>query len=38
MSATPLRRVRVTVNGKTYTVEVGDLNATPLMVSVNGQP
>ena len=38
MSALPLRRVRVTVNGRAYTVEVGDLNAVPLVVTVNGQP
>ena len=36
MSATPLRRVRVTVTGKTYTVVLGALNANPSMVSVNG--
>jgi biotin carboxyl carrier protein len=38
MSANPKRRVRVTVNGRSYTVEVGDLNAVPLVVTVNGQP
>lgn len=38
MSANPKRRVRVTVNGRAYTVEVGDLNAVPLVVTVNGQP
>lgn len=38
MSAARPHRVRVTVNGHAYVVEVGDLNVSPLMVSVNGQP
>jgi len=32
------RRVKVTVNGKPYSVEVGDLTNTPINVLVNGQP
>ncbi len=32
------RRVKVTVNGKSYTVEVGDLNSSPIKVLVNGRP
>lgn len=32
------RRVKVTVNGKPYVVEVGDLTASPITVHVNGRP
>ncbi len=32
------RRVKITVNGKAYLVEVGDLEKTPISVNVNGQP
>ena len=38
MSATPRRSLTVTVNGKAYVVEVGDLSQSPLTVIVNGQP
>lgn len=38
MNATPKRRLKVTVNGKPYLVEVGDLFASPITVKVNGQP
>jgi len=38
MSSTSNRRVKVTVNGKAYLVEVGDLFASPIIVKVNGQP
>lgn len=38
MSSAPRRRVKVTVNGKPYLVEVGDLTASPITVSVNGRP
>jgi biotin carboxyl carrier protein len=38
MSPTSRRRVKVTVNGKPYLVEVGDLTASPITVSVNGRP
>jgi biotin carboxyl carrier protein len=38
MSSKPRRRVKVTVNGKPYLVEVGDLRASPITVSVNGRP
>jgi len=38
MSPIPRRRVKVTVNGKAYLVEVGDLSASPVTVSVNGRP
>ena len=38
MSLPPKRKLNVTVNGKTYTVEVGDMYASPIHVSVNGQP
>jgi biotin carboxyl carrier protein len=31
------RRVRVTVNGKPYLVEVGDMKSSPITVSVNGR-
>jgi len=32
-----MQRVRVTVNGNTYLVEVGDLSASPVTVIVNGR-
>ncbi len=32
------RRVKITVNGKAFLVEVGDLNKSPISVTVNGQP
>ncbi len=32
------RRVKVTVNGKPFLVEVDDLSASPMTVKVNGQP
>ena len=32
------RRIKVTVNGKPYRVEVGDMTRTPIAVSVNGRP
>ncbi|HEY84508.1 MAG TPA: acetyl-CoA carboxylase biotin carboxyl carrier protein subunit [Chloroflexi bacterium] len=32
------RRLRVSVNGKPYIVEVGDLNTFPTTVNVNGKP
>lgn len=38
MPSTPTRRVKVTVNGKAYVVEVGDLAASPTTVIVNGRP
>ncbi|RME51282.1 MAG: biotin/lipoyl-binding protein [Caldilineae bacterium] len=38
MHAPTKRRVKVTVNGKPYRVEVGDLTRTPITVSVNGRP
>ncbi len=38
MQASGNRRVKVTVNGKPYFVEVGDLNKSPISVNVNGQP
>lgn len=38
MSPNLARRVTVTVNGKAYTVEVSDLDASPLIVTVNGRP
>jgi biotin carboxyl carrier protein len=38
MSSKPRRRLKVTVNGKPYLVEVGDLTASPITVSVNGRP
>jgi biotin carboxyl carrier protein len=38
MSSNPKRRLKVTVNGKPYLVEVGDLTASPITVSVNGRP
>lgn len=31
------RRVKVTVNGKPYLVEVGDMESSPITVSVNGR-
>ena len=31
------KKVEITINGKTYTVEVGDLSASPVQVVVNGQ-
>ncbi len=33
----PRRRLKVTVNGRTYWVEAGDLNARPLVVVVDGR-
>jgi biotin carboxyl carrier protein len=36
MSAHPPRHVKVIVNGNAYDVEVGDLSATPMTVTVNG--
>ncbi len=38
MSSTSRRRLKVIVNGKPYTVEVGDLTASPITVNVNGRP
>jgi biotin carboxyl carrier protein len=38
MSATSGRRIQVTVNGRAYVVEVGDMSASPIRVSVNGHP
>ena len=38
MSSSSRRRLRVTVNGKPYLVEVGDLTGSPITVSVNGRP
>ncbi len=38
MPSTPTRRVKVTVNGKAYVVEVGDMSASPTAVTVNGRP
>jgi biotin carboxyl carrier protein len=38
MSTSHRRRLKVTVNGKPYLVEVGDLTASPITVSVNGRP
>jgi len=38
MTPTPRKRVKVTVNGKPYVVEVGELASSPLTVTVNGQP
>lgn len=38
MQPTVNRRVKLTVNGKAYVVEVGDLEKTPISVNVNGQP
>jgi biotin carboxyl carrier protein len=38
MSPDSRRRVKLTVNGKTYLVEVGDLAASPISVTVNGRP
>ena len=38
MTTTFRRRLKVLVNGKPYTVEVGDLRASPITVSVNGRP
>jgi len=32
------RKLKLTVNSKTYTVEVGSLVESPVMVTVNGQP
>jgi biotin carboxyl carrier protein len=37
MSLTSNRTLNVTVNGKTYRVEVGDLYTSPIVVKVNGQ-
>jgi glutaconyl-CoA/methylmalonyl-CoA decarboxylase subunit gamma len=33
-----MRSIKINVNGKPYTVEVGDLTASPVTVTVNGQP
>lgn len=38
MSPTSIRKVKLTVNGKPYLVEVGDLGTSPITVSVNGRP
>ncbi len=38
MNSTPKRRLKVTVNGKPYVVEVGELMASPITVTVNGRP
>jgi biotin carboxyl carrier protein len=38
MNSTSKRKIKVTVNGKAYTVEVGSLSESPLTVNVNGQP
>lgn len=38
MSPTSRRSIEVTVNGKPYLVEVGDLTTSPITVSVNGHP
>ncbi len=38
MSPTSRRKVKVTVNGKSYLVEVGDLSTSPITVTVNGRP
>lgn len=38
MSPYSKRRVKVTVNGKPYLVEVGNLAASPITVTVNGRP
>lgn len=38
MSATSGRGMKVTVNGRAYVVEVGDMSASPITVSVNGHP
>jgi biotin carboxyl carrier protein len=32
------RRIEVTVNGKSYLIEVGDLYASPIRVTVDGRP
>jgi biotin carboxyl carrier protein len=37
MSQTSNRTLNVTVNGKPYRVEVGDLHTSPIVVKVNGQ-
>jgi biotin carboxyl carrier protein len=38
MSPYSKRKVKVTVNGKPYLVEVGNLGASPITVTVNGRP
>ena len=38
MIPTSTRKVNVIVNDKTYLVEVGDLTASPITVTVNGRP
>ena len=38
MSPDSRRRVKVTVNGKRYLIEVGDLTVSPISVTVNGRP
>jgi len=38
MSPTSRRRLKVSVDGKPYLVEVGDLSTSPVTVSVNGRP
>jgi biotin carboxyl carrier protein len=38
MSPTSTRKVNVIVNDKSYLVEVGDLTASPITVTVNGRP
>jgi biotin carboxyl carrier protein len=37
MNSNPRRRVKVSVNGKPYVVEVGDLADSPITVTVNGR-
>lgn len=32
------RRVKITINGNTYLVEVDDMDTSPITVTVNGQP
>ena len=38
MNSTLKRKLKLTVNGKAYTVEVGSLAESPINVTVNGQP
>jgi biotin carboxyl carrier protein len=38
MNSTSKRKLKVTVNGKPYVVEVGSLAESPIHVTVNGQP
>ena len=37
MNSTSNRKLKVTVNGKSYMVEVGSLHTSPIRVTVNGQ-